>query len=206
MRCPTCEEVLPTSCLCEFEDTDCLLWGGDGNEEVSAKTLYPIWDPSPNNLGSCGSDGMLNRLPTVISNPPACQAYNSTNLSIPNNTATVVTMNSEAYDTDTMHSTASNTGRITFTTSGIYTITFEVVWDKNTTGDRMAWIREGGSALLEYDSKRHGGADLYVGHSLTCIESFTAGQYVEGVVQQTSGGALLLVNEVLAPTISASYA
>lgn len=204
MRCPQCDEIIATGCLCDFEDTDCMFWGGDGSGG-SPKTLYPIWDPSLDNLGSCGADGMQGLLPAVISNPPACQAYNSTNLSIPNNVATAVTMNSEAYDTDTMHSTSANTSRVTFTTAGIYTITFEFVWDKNAVGDRMAWIREGGSNLLAYDSKRHGGSDLYVGHSLEVIESFTAGQYVEGVVQQTSGGALLLVNEVLAPTLSASY-
>lgn len=205
MRCPVCEEVIATGCLCDFDDSDEMTWAGDGSQD-DPKLLYPILDPNAANLWTCGADGHDAQLPSVISNPPACQAYNSTNLSIPNNTATVVTMNSEAYDTDSMHSTSSNTGRLTFTTAGIYTITFEAVWDNDNVGDRMAWIRKGGTDLLVYDSKRHGGADLFVGHSLECIESFTAGEYVEGVVQQTSGAALLLVNEVLAPTISASYA
>lgn len=59
---------------------------------------------------------------SFLANPPACRVYNSANVSIPNNSATSLTFNSERYDTDSMHSTSSATSRITFNTAGIYVV------------------------------------------------------------------------------------
>lgn len=62
---------------------------------------------------------------SFLANPPACRVFHNANQSIAEGlTTTEVLFNSELYDTDTMHSTVSSTGRITLTTAGIYVITF----------------------------------------------------------------------------------
>lgn len=51
--------------------------------------------------------------------PPQCSVSGS-NVSVNSSNWTSLTAGSEAYDTDTMHSTSSQTERITFTTAGKY--------------------------------------------------------------------------------------
>lgn len=52
---------------------------------------------------------------------PACRlTRTSTSQAISRNTFTAITFDSEAFDTDSMHSTSSNTSRITINTAGLY--------------------------------------------------------------------------------------
>ena len=52
---------------------------------------------------------------------PACRLTRTVvTQSITNNTATAITFDNEAFDTDSMHSTVSNTSRITINTAGVY--------------------------------------------------------------------------------------
>lgn len=59
---------------------------------------------------------------------PSCRIYHNAVQSIPNSAVSPVFFNSEEWDTDSMHSTVSNTDRITINTAGKYrvwwTITF----------------------------------------------------------------------------------
>jgi hypothetical protein len=50
---------------------------------------------------------------------PACRLVNTTNIS-PFTSGNTITWNSESFDTDGMHSTTTNTDRITIATAGIY--------------------------------------------------------------------------------------
>jgi hypothetical protein len=204
-RCPACEEIIPAGCNCEVSDSDCFAWDGDGSQD-DPYTLSAVLDASLDNLLSCSSAGLLGRVPTVISNPPAVLAFRSLNLTVANNTMTAVNLNQERYDTDTMHSTSANTNRVTFTTAGFYIVTFNCVWDADTVGNRIAQIRKNGADVLVYESKKAGGADLYVGHSLVVQDEFSAADYVEGMVQQTSGGNLRLVADHNTPALGAVYA
>jgi hypothetical protein len=51
--------------------------------------------------------------------PPACRLINTANVS-PYTAGNAITWNSESFDTDDMHSTTTNTDRITISTAGIY--------------------------------------------------------------------------------------
>lgn len=64
-----------------------------------------VWQPSPHNV-------------------PACRVFNNANQSVPDagGGLSPVLFNTEYYDTDSMHSTSVNTGRITFNTPGVYSI------------------------------------------------------------------------------------
>lgn len=206
MRCPECGAIAPTGCLCNVEDGTCFEWLGNGSED-EPYVLWPVLDVDADQLLECESDGLLALLPLVISHPPVCRAFHSSNISIANNTLTAVNLDSEEYDTDTMHSTSSNNSRITFTTAGTYTVTFNCMWNKTVAGlgDREAFIRVNGSSYIAHDSKRQGGADLFIGHSVVAQDDFGAGDYVEGVVRQTTGTNLLLLSASHAPFLDASY-
>lgn len=55
-----------------------------------------------------------------LANPPACRVYNDAAISVAHNTVQALTFNTERFDPTGMHSTAALTGRITFTTAGLY--------------------------------------------------------------------------------------
>ena len=56
----------------------------------------------------------------------SARAYNTAAFALTSGTAAVVTLDSERWDTDTIHSTASNTSRLTATTAGKYFISGHV--------------------------------------------------------------------------------
>jgi hypothetical protein len=74
-----------------------------------------------------------------------CRVYNNTAITIPHNTDTALTFNSERYDTDTIHTTGSNTNRLTCKTAGVYSITGHVQFEGNGTGHRTVFLRLNGS-------------------------------------------------------------
>ena len=78
----------------------------------------------------------------------AARVHNSAAITISNNTLTVLTFDSERYDTDTIHSTSSNTSRLTAKTAGKYIITGNVRWDDNGTGRRLLSILVNGSTTI----------------------------------------------------------
>jgi hypothetical protein len=134
----------------------------------------------------------------------AVRAYNSADISIANATLTALTFDSERYDTDSMHSTVSNTGRITFTTAGVYNLTFNGVFASNATGYRVASFRLNGTTYIGYFSQMAvSGDSTYL--NVTTQYKFAAGDYIEVVVYQTSGGALnIQVAANYSPEVSAA--
>lgn len=154
--------------------------------------------------GASTSAPRLDHLHTLT--VPACRVHRTTDQSIPDATVTAVTFNSETYDTDTMHSTASNTSRITFTTAGIYLVTASVYWPPNATGLRTVHIRKNGSTYLAIDQRPTAGAAFSTAMSTSTSDSFAAGDYVECVVWQNSGGALNVeTGNFYSPIFTATY-
>lgn len=205
-RCPECGAQEAEGCTCAVADSDCFSITGDGSEEVPF-IVEPVIDPDEDNLLSCGEygEGMLAILPDYILNPPAASVYRSVPTAIANNLATTLDFSSVEYDTDNMHSTVTNPSRITFVTSGIYVVTFVCEWDKNAVGDRSVFIRKNGLTYLGLESKHAGDPDLFVGHSLTIQESFSAGNYIEVQVKQDSGGSLNLIVADVPPKFCATF-
>jgi len=122
---------------------------------------------------------------------PAARVYNSGALTISHNTNTALTFDSERFDTDTIHNTGSNTGRLTATTAGKYLITALVRWAANATGRRSVTIREGGDTsigVVQQDAAAGGGVTTV--QEVSCLYDLAANEYVEVVVNQNSGGDL----------------
>lgn len=124
-----------------------------------------------------------------------CRVYNSGSQSINNTTLTALTFDSELYDDDTMHSTVSNTSRITMTTAGRYHVGATVTFDANATGSRIVLLRLNGTTYFAKD--RH--MTVTTGSTTTSATvssdyNFSATDYVEVIVYQDSGGALNVLN------------
>lgn len=127
-----------------------------------------------------------------LANPPSCRVFNSVAISHAT-TATwqALTFDSERRDTDTMHSTVSNTGRITFTTAGLYLVGACVEFTPHTAGVRVLRIVHsvgatpiGGGRVPASPGAHSAQVDA------TTLFAFGAGAYVTLEAYQDSGGAL----------------
>jgi hypothetical protein len=121
---------------------------------------------------------------------PAVRAYNNANQSIANATTTDLTFNSERFDTDTMHSTVSNTERLTATTAGVYCIFANMGFASNTVGYRVIDLKLNGSTIICRVKKTPTSAIGEADFVASCVYELDAADYVTCNVYQTSGGAL----------------
>ena len=77
------------------------------------------------------------------------RARNSAAIATNSGTATLMTLDSERWDTDTMHSTSTNTSRLTATTAGKYFISGSIEFASGfATGYRRAEIRLNGATVI----------------------------------------------------------
>ena len=114
----------------------------------------------------------------------------SGNQSITNATDTIITFDTEQYDTASYHSTVTNTGRITVPTTGYYAINAMIIMANSSTGYRSMGLFKNGSAL-SYGATGDTGT-TYPNSQSTINEVLylTASDYLEIKMLQNSGGAL----------------
>jgi len=121
--------------------------------------------------------------------PDGARVYNSANLTVSNLVVTALTFNSERYDNGGLHSTVTNTSRLTAQNAGKYLITAHLVWAANATGRRTTHLRLDGETYIATDVRPAiDGAVLAV--SLATVYHLAASSYVEVAVYQNSGGDL----------------
>ena len=132
---------------------------------------------------------------TFLGNPPRVSAYRSSDLAVTTATETIVTLNAETYDTDSMHSTSSNTGRLVASTAGLYLCRLRVFFETNTSGYRWARIYLNGVGVTVIDEASAENPSSAVSTSLLCeVEQFLdVGEYVEASVYHTRGSNLNLL-------------
>jgi hypothetical protein len=115
-----------------------------------------------------------------------------------NTTATGVAFtmlfDTNVFDNASLHSTSSNTNRITVPSGGggKYLFTTNLTWAVSTVGDyRVAAIRLNGGGNIAYEAKTPGGTNGFAAHSLSTFwGTMIATNYVDVLVQQNSGGNL----------------
>lgn len=117
----------------------------------------------------------------------ACRVYNSADISVATGGA-YLTFDSERFDTNTMHSTSSNTGRITFTTAGKYVIGGSIEFASSAVGNRAIAIRLNGSTTIARHSTVNIGAVQQL--SIASEYDFAANDYIELFAFQDSGVAV----------------
>jgi hypothetical protein len=123
---------------------------------------------------------------------PRVRLTKSATQSVANNTATSLTFDVEDFDDGGMHSTTTNTSRITIPTGGggTYLIGSHVEFATNSTGARTLLLVVNGTSTQS--SVRDLAPSATVASRLACttLVSLVAGDYVEARVVQTSGGNL----------------
>ena len=143
-------------------------------------------------LDGSGNKRLRMLVPTgfiISDHAPHCKVYNSANQSINNTTATMLTFDTEDYNNNTMHSTVSNTSRITLTTGGRYLLMGKVQFASNGTGTRRVRIVLNGLTTLA-EVQVPASAVGVVTLPIMTVDTFAAADYVELEGYQDSGGAL----------------
>jgi hypothetical protein len=116
--------------------------------------------------------------------------YNNAAIVTANNTWTVLTFNSERSDTDGIHSTASNTDRLTCVHAGMYYIYAIVEFDSNATGNRgVQVLLNGATSIAAMNIAAIAGGWTTV-VALSRVYPLSAGNYVTVRAIQSSGGNL----------------
>jgi hypothetical protein len=115
----------------------------------------------------------------------------TTSQTISNNTDTYLPFTSELYDTDAMHSTVTNTSRITIPAGkgGYYEFRWSLMWANNTSGNRRARLVKNGSTYELGPVLTVAGVGL-TGFSNSSVVSTVAGDYWELQVFQDCGSSL----------------
>lgn len=121
--------------------------------------------------------------------PPMAHVFNSAGISIPNNSVTALSFDSERYDTDGIHSPTTYPTRLTCNTAGVYLLTANIRWALNANGHRGIFFQLGsgvsfaGNTIVPVPT-------IPIYQSLAGVYRLAVGDYVEVVVIQTSGAAL----------------
>jgi len=111
----------------------------------------------------------------------------TTDQSIPRIILTMVTWNSEEYDTDGMHDNVTNNSRITFQTAGKYSILAQSEWGINSGGFRFMDIMKNG---VDSIARVRDLADNASEHNISFVGEFVVGDYIQLEVFQDTGGNL----------------
>lgn len=120
--------------------------------------------------------------------------YNSTDQTINNSVNTLLSWNSETFDTDAFHDTVTNNSRITIPTgkAGKYLINVTLQWQGSAAGDRVIFLYKNGSGITTNTQKSR--VDAATGNQqynqYTSVYDLSVGDYIQVYCNQSSGAAL----------------
>ena len=142
--------------------------------------------------------------PAMFGTIPTVRTYNSADETIADSTFTTLTFDTNRYDTAGMHSTSTNTPRLTAPISGVYAVTANVRWTANATGFRDLDFEkgpnfEGGSQITAAS------ASVDAPQSVTTQLRLAAGDYLTVDVYQTSGGDLAVPSSADTPAFEMTW-
>lgn len=122
---------------------------------------------------------------------PSCRVYNSANIAVTTGTTTALTFNSELWDNGGLHSTVSNTSRITVPSGGggIWMVGGHVQWEINATGVRNLGLRTNATGVYGWQTcLAIAGSNILL--SVCTMLALVPTDYIELIVLQNSGGNL----------------
>jgi len=120
---------------------------------------------------------------------PAVGVFRASPQTIPNAALTAIEWTSEDFDEFGLHDNVTNPSRLAVPQDGKYLIAALVGW---ATADcvRALYVRANGTDTYATKNSNHSGA---LGQSLSVVRPLTAGDYIEILVFQSSGGDLYIV-------------
>lgn len=131
-------------------------------------------------------------LVSEIGSLPAARVTHSVAQAISDTTVTALLFDTERFDTDTIHSTVTNTSRLTATTAGVYLITAHISWASGAAGRRQIALRVNETDLIAVQETKLASTD-FSELSVSTIYKLGATDFVEVRVFQV-GVAQLNVN------------
>ena len=135
-----------------------------------------------------------------------CSVYNSSTLSFANNTETLITYDSEYFDTNGFHEGVTNPGRITIPTgyAGKYLISATNRWVQSATGSRDMTMYVNNTSVVDMMNLPGNSATLsYCFRSV--IYTLAAGDFITIKCSQTSGGSLSMYNRTIEMPFSVQW-
>jgi hypothetical protein len=117
------------------------------------------------------------------------RVHRTSNQSIPNNAATIISFDAARYNVGPMWAAAPNPTRLTAQRGGVYSITANFAWAAQAGGFRSANIILNGATIIAIDSSMllsNNGCDMHVSTNY----KLTPGDYIELQVYQNSGVAV----------------
>lgn len=120
---------------------------------------------------------------------PSARIYQTAVNTLLNNTPTSLQFDTESFDVGGLHSTTTNTERMTITTPGIYLLQATVSFAANATGyRRVSIVNQVGNAIATEARAAFGTFNNEI--SLVGVSRLAAGDYAYVQATQTSGGSL----------------
>ena len=122
-----------------------------------------------------------------------CVIKSTTDLTVANNTTTIVDWTTEVIDTDAFHDNSTNPSRITIPAgkAGKYLVTFFGPWASNATGARaVALLKNGGANVPAVGWEGFGSAANVTTMTWSVIAEYAVADYIQARVYQTSGSNL----------------
>jgi len=189
----------------------------DGILTTTGDTFYASAAGTPARLGIGTTGQVLNvsggvpAWATPAASTPTfvgCSLWNSTSVSAPNVTDTLMTFDSELFDTDAFHSTVTNTGRITIPTGkgGYYLVTGVITFLASSGGMRsVALYKNGGATALADNAVPNSASQVNDSPWFSYIGNFAAADYLEIKGYQNSGSALNMRGAAYYTRFSVSY-
>ena len=139
-----------------------------------------------------------------ILDKPRARVYRNAGLSVNSATATTITFDAFRYDPDGMWSSTTNPSRITCRTAGVYQFVYNQSFVFDANGNRGIWfnVTSGATTWIEGEVMGYPTATSGTWYGTTTSQiTLNAGDYVECVCWQASGGAIAIVASDL-PTTS----
>lgn len=146
---------------------------GEIHYDTATKTLY--WYNGTEWVRASGG---------LSATPDAARVYKATGQSIPNITVTALTFDTERFDDGGLHSTVSNTSRLTAAKAGVYVISAAVGFVEAGAGGLVLILRVNGTTSIALDQ-----GVAATDTTISTIYKLNAGDYVEVLAFHNSGAA-----------------
>lgn len=179
--------------LARWDGSDIIQLGDAGLDTLSVSQVTDY----ENNVDD--DDDIPNKKYVDSVKPPyhSVKVYKSSNQSIANATWTTLTFDTEGWDSDTFHDTATNNERLTAPFDGIYLVTFAFQFASNSTGKRGALIElNGSSATDKYLVYENANSSDITSINGCQTMSLSENDYIVLQAYQNSTGALNVLSDI----------